>query len=276
VTALLARTPGTTRDAAATGLGFVRRGRDRWLRNGFELDQTGAWLALRHQSPFSGDPLRDELGTPGLWRALPSRIDPERWDRVFDLPALRDPEDQDVVQDAASGTAAAPHPCAPLVAWAEALEHGHAAHHTASHDDVEAWLPPGQRSVRRGAQLAQIEPFLGNARFGLAIPELARVPAALSPAREAWLVELCTAMQLQWHLVRVGLDGDRVRAEVDLSGAPASLCNPLFQLALAALRRSAAWVLPALALVTDPKASSEALDHHPRRADACLESKGAA
>ena len=73
--ALLARTHGTPLDATATGLGFVRRAPDRWQRNGFELDRAGTWLVLRHQRHFRGDPLRDVLGTPGRWRALPSPVD---------------------------------------------------------------------------------------------------------------------------------------------------------------------------------------------------------
>ena len=46
-------------------------------------------------------------------------------------------------------------------------------------------------------------------------------------------------------------------------------------LSLAALHCAAAWALPALSLITDPEASSEALDHHPRWATAPL-SKGTA
>ena len=102
--ALLVRTPGATHQATAAGLGFVRRARDRWVRNGFELEQAGAWLALRRRRRFDGDPLRDVLGSPGLWRALPSRRDPDRWDWVFELPALHCPNDDEVVADEQGAT----------------------------------------------------------------------------------------------------------------------------------------------------------------------------
>lgn len=265
MTSLLRRTSGATRERTAAELGFVRRAHGSWRRNGFELEQAGAWLTLRRRHRFGGDPLRDVLGTPGLWRALPSAREPEGWDLLFDLPGLAGPGYDENDDEPASPLGPTSHPCAPLVAWAESLERGLAVLPAASADEVEAWLPPAQRNVRRGARLVRIEPVLEGVRFGLAIPELARVPE-LGPTRQAWLAEVCTATQVHWRLVRVGLDGDRVRAEVDLSGAPASLCAPLFQLALAALRCSAAWALPALAFITDPKASSEALDHNPRRA----------
>ena len=70
-------------------------------------------------------------------------------------------------------------------------------------DELEAWLPPKQCSVRRGALLAQIELVHEEPRFGLAVPELARVPDALPPAREAWLAELCRATQVHWRLARL-------------------------------------------------------------------------
>jgi hypothetical protein len=276
VTPRLLRTPASTPEATAAELGFLRRAHGGWRRNGFELEQAGAWLVLRRPQRFDGDPLRDVFGTPGLWRALPSRKEPEEWDLVFELPALQGTSGEEIAEDAARSVPVTTHPCAPLVAWAESLERGDAASPAPSADEVEAWLPLAQRHVRRGGQLARIEPVLEGARFGLAIPELARVPEALAPAREAWLAEICVATQVQWRLVRVGFDRDRVRAEVDLSGAPQAVCPTLFQLALAALRCSAAWVLPALKFITDPQASSEAVDHNPRRTDSRLEERGTA
>ena len=258
---------------AAKQLGFTRRARGPWRRNGFELEQADTWLALRRRRRFDDDPLRDVLGTPGLWRALPSRTEPERWDWIFELPALARPDGGDAAcEEGAPGA----HPCAPLLAWAESLESGAACEPPPTRDELEAWLPPQQCSVRRGALLAQIELVHEEPRFGLAVPELARVPDALPPARQAWLAELCRATQVHWRLARLGLDGHCVRAEVDLSGAPASVSAPLFALALAALRCATAWALPAFALITDPDASCEALDHHPRWATAPLDPKGAA
>jgi hypothetical protein len=126
--------------------------------------------------------------------------------------------------------------------------------------------------VRAGAHVAQVEVVAEPTRLALVIPALVRIPAGLSPARTAWLGELCHDAQESWRMVRFGVDfaAACVRAEVDLTGAPADRLQPLFELALAALTWSAAWALPALALVTDPGVESQALDRQPRWATSRL------
>ena len=73
-------------------------------------------------------------------------------------------------------------------------------------------------------------------------------------------------------MVRFGIDeaAASVRAEVDLTGAPADRARPLAELALAALSCSAEWALPALSLVTNPTLASRILDEEPRWASSRL------
>jgi hypothetical protein len=258
--------------ADAEELGFARGPRGERIRNGSALRSEGDWLALALREPFAGDPLRDLLGTPGLWRALRERPfrDEPRWTRVFDLPPLAPPE--------AKGETHREHPCAALLDWAEATADGSTPRGwTPPHRaEVEDWIEPARRSVRAGAHVAQVDLVVDATRFGLAISALVRISAELPPARAAWLDELCHDTQERWRMVRFGVDEEAasVRAEVDLTGAPLDRARPLVELALAALKCSAEWALPSFSLVTDPGVASEALDRDPRWAPARLTRKG--
>jgi hypothetical protein len=161
-----------------------------------------------------------------------------------------------------------------LVRWAEATRDGSApgGWEPPPRAEVEEWLPPTQRTVRAGASVAQLDLIVEPARFALVIPSLARIPAELSPARAAWLGEICSDAQQRWRMVRFGIDeaASSVRAEVDLTGAPADRARPLAELALAALTCSAEWAIPALSLVTDAAVASRILDEEPRWAPSRL------
>jgi hypothetical protein len=250
--------------AVAEELGFAPGPRGERVRNGSALRSEGDWLALALREPFEGDPLRDLLGSPGLWRALrerPLRDEPS-WTRVFDLPPLAPPEAED---EPLPG-----HPCAALLDWAEATADGSTPRGWTppQQAEVDSWLEPARRSVRAGAHVAQIDLVVEPPRFGLVIPALVRIPAELPPARVAWLDELCHDTQERWRMVRFGVDeaAASVRAEVDLTGAPLDRARPLVELALAALTCSAEWALPSFSLVTDPGVASQTLDRNPRRA----------
>jgi hypothetical protein len=256
----------------AAELGFAPGPRGERIRNGSALRNEGDWLALALREPFAGDPLRDLLGTPGLWRALrerPFRDEPS-WARVFDLPPLAPPEAEDEAHPE--------HPYAALLDWAEATADGSTPHGwTPPHRaEVEDWIEPARRSVRAGAHVAQVDLVVDPTRFGLVISALVRIPAELPPARVAWLDELCHDTQERWRMVRFGVDeaAASVRAEIDLTGAPLDRARPLVALALAALTCSAEWALPSFSLVTDPGVPSQALDQNPRRAPSRLTRRG--
>ena len=225
------------------------------------------WTILIHRKRFVGDPLTDLIGAPGLWRALPgappeSKPVPGAFSYVFEIPPGLAHSEGEVGPDE-------PHPMANLLGWARQTSGGTppsgdgAAWPT--RDEVEGWIEPSRRHVRAGGHLAPIEVSADGARFGLVAPALVRLPDGLSPARVAWVRELCLDAQARWRLVRFSLDGPSVRAEVDLSGAPLERAQALFEIALAALTTAAAWVLPGLAVVADPSVASRCLDQPPCR-----------
>jgi hypothetical protein len=142
--------------------------------------------------------------------------------------------------------------------------------------EVEDWTPPARRTLRAGADVAQIDLVVEPARFALVISALVRIPAEISPARAAWLEEICCDAQERWRMVRFGIDeaAASVRAEVDLTGAPTDRARPLVELGLAALTCSAAWALPSFSMVTNPAVRSQLLDHKPRWDSSHLTRKG--
>jgi hypothetical protein len=258
-------------DSDAEGLGFTRSSRGDWVRNGCSLRSAGSWLALVLREPGSEVLAHHGLGGPGLWRVLrePGQRSTPRFEVEFDLPPL-------ALLEAPDG-AGAEHPCAALVRWAEATQEGSTpvGWEPPPRVDVEEWADPARRTVRTGSHVAQIDLLVEPGRLALAIPALVRIPAELPPARAAWLEEICWDVHERWRMVRFGIDeaAGSVRAEVDLSGAPADRTRPLVELGLEALDCSAAWALPGLSLVTDPVLSSEALEREPRWASPRL-SKG--
>jgi hypothetical protein len=234
---------------------------------GYALEQEGAWLVAKERTSTSGDPLRDFLGLPGLWRGLRVKGgsgagNSERVQRVFELaPAIRQ------VADPWGDPEHEADPDAGLLDWAAATARGRFSGEVRPPctEDIEEWAPPRSRRIRAGSHVSQVEVIADASRVALVVPALVPVPSGLSQTREAWLAELCHDAQERWRLVRFGIDDSRqsVRAEVDLTGAPSELYRVLFELCLTALTASAAWALPGLSLVVDSSIRSRMLDRMP-------------
>jgi hypothetical protein len=244
--------------------GFKPAARGTRGRSGVALVRTRGWCVLVHRKPFVGDPLGDLRGAPGLWRAVPGAPPGARrrdaWSYVFELPP-------GVAVSEGEGESSGEHPPVDLLEWARSTSGGTPADMAGApaRDEVESWIEPSRRHVRAGPHLAALELHAGAERLALVAPALARLPADLPPARRAWVRELCRDAQSRWRLARFHLDGERVGAEVDLSGAPPECVRPLLEIALAALTTAAAWVLPSLATLADARVASRLLDRPPSR-----------
>ncbi len=235
------------------------------MADAYAIEQEGAWLVAKERTPTLGDPLRDFLGLPGLWRGLRANGgngNGEGVQRVFELaPAVRqaanpwcDPEDDS-------------DPDADLLDWAAATARGcfSGDARPPSAEEIDEWVPPKSRRIRAGSHVGQVEVIADASRVALVVPALVQVPSGLSPTRDAWLAELCHDAQETWRLVRFGIDDARqsVRAEVDLTGAPSERTRVLVEMSLAALTASASWALPGLSLVVDSSIRSRMLDRMP-------------
>jgi hypothetical protein len=279
VTAPLYHGPnGWPKIASAVGFDFdPTRSADTATRNGSVLRDDGSWLSLTQTAAHTGDPLRDFVGKPGLWRGLRlhrgDRGEGTTCERVFDLPPLLGvaPLDERLSRREPRVRPSAPEPAwSELIEWADLTANGCAPSEwtVPPRDEVEQWISPVRLRVRAGAHAAEGGLTCDSQRLALTMPSLARISPDLSPARITWISELCHSAQEHWRLVRFGIDASTASVcdEVDLTGAPASCLPQLLRLAQAALATAAAWALPALTLASDPAIASRILDRHPERA----------
>jgi hypothetical protein len=231
------------------------------------------WLDRDAAAP---DPLPSCFGEPGLWRWQRTAGEPER---VFALPplppglaALASDEfaadyDYDAeVADAPTAIDIDPRSASSVCSWVEATSRGRLPRDWRAPEPAEAasWLAAGRLSLRAGGRLAKAELDCRSDRLRVLCAEVARPPAQLDPARQAWLHAVCDEAQQRWLLVRMAFADGVVRAEVDLSGVPAPLAEPLVVLAFESLARAVVSTLGALRLLCDPDTKSHLLSSPPR------------
>lgn len=241
-------------------------------RNGWLLRPEGNWFSLEERAAFAGDPILELIGTAGLWRGMREQVSDEPR-RVFDLPpVLGVSQFDDEPEPYTTGVdqpGSRPLALRELIEWADLTAKGSppAGWTTPSLDEIEQWMTLAQLHARAGAHVAEGGLVCEAGRLAFVMPSLARISTGLSPARIAWLNELCHCAQENWRMVRFGFDAASscVAAEVDLTGAPASCLPSLMEIAQSALLNAATWALPALALAADPSIESLMLDRNPKR-----------
>ena len=254
---------------AERGLLGIHRADVHW-----SLRREGGWLVLRRPldagaacggagtgagdgaGDGSGGGAGDGLGAPGPWRVaapglsvfeLPVEAWGDRWRRH-----ARGAEEE-------------------LADWARATLDGArpAGWSPPPRAELLGWFPASQLTVRTGATTSLGELVHDEGTLRLQFPLATRAPSELPDARRRWLDECLASARARWRFVRVGLpdDGGPPRAEVDLTGAPPDLAEPLVRHALSALRWVVAWSLPPLAVLTDTGIASALLDFPPMRAE---------
>jgi hypothetical protein len=248
--------PGWQSDLAAAG--FVRRPRGGlFRRDGVTFRPDRDWPTLTTRVPRgAGDPLRDALAWPGLWKPVGND---KRTEWVFEVPrmaldgvadeALEEDETRLGQDDGGPGLRS-------TLEWAMASldRRAPAGWRAPSREQVEALIPPDALTVVQGEHPRQGALTVEPERVAVTVPVLFEVPQDLPGPRRAWLQALLRAGQNTWRMARVGLapgaDGAGVRAEVDLTGAPRSAFAAALRYALQALRRLVQWLLtPAMYLV---------------------------
>ncbi len=223
------------------------------------VETAKGWACWTDPSAVLGDPLSEYFGRPGLWRIVRAE---ERMIRVFEcgpLCELAEKAEQEAPRSSPKELEQE------LCAWARASARGRLpGRWTAPEPErVATWFEPERLSVRAGSHLAKGELECDAKRVRVLVSEIVRFDDAISDARLRWAHELCIDAQSRWHWVRFEIADRRVRAEIDLSGAPPSLAEPLFVTALEALVFSVRWVLPALSVLADSGAVSSVLDRGP-------------
>jgi len=258
-------------------LGFRRCGSGLYKLNGVRLSLAQAWPTLETglaagdpgpgksggasggctRSPDSADPLRGQLGRPGLWkRIVANGAGDVRC--CFELPpavlalAGRDygsgPEDEDA------------RPLEAALAWAVSTAGGRVPDEWSQPSAEDIALPDNGLVVQHGRFVRQGRLVQAGGVLALRVPLLQRLEE-LEDWRAAWLRELLIDGQSRWRMVRLGLDSPEapVLAEIDLSGAPHSAVGVLVRTSLDALRGIVAWLVAPVDLLANRAVACEAL-----------------
>ncbi|MCI0456195.1 MAG: hypothetical protein L0Z62_04340 [Gemmataceae bacterium] len=240
-------------------LGFTRR-EGSYRRNGTLLNPGRGWVALESARPLAdADPLRDQLGRPGLWK-LVRGDDGVR--RVFELPeAALTAEESDESEEASSLRA--------CVRWALDTEAGTVPEgwQPPPREELDAWLPVGRLIVQTGPAVRQGELVHSPERLALRFALVHSIPEELNEVRRQWLQEVLAEAQDRWRMVRVGLTaGGAALAEVDFTGCPRAALEVLFPTGLDALRWVVAGLVKVADFLADPASVSRALEVRRARA----------
>ena len=173
------------------------------------------------------DPLRGQLGLPGLWK-LTGNGRHAAAHRLFELPPSITPRSD-----------SEPARFDELFGWAQATSDGGYDREWSPppREEIERWLPEGALTLQVGSIALQGALIHGDHRLAFDFPIVPRIPEDLPPTRAAWLEELLADGQNRWRMVRIGIDGDSAaHAQVDLSGAPHETLAPLVRIGVDALR----------------------------------------
>jgi len=217
-------------------------------RRPLALAAKGTWLVL--QEPATRGAPREILrGAMGPWRTIVER---GRLRRVFEVPSPA------VLRASRAGEAREE-----IRRWAEGTRDGSLPEGWSPppREEVDGWHAGSDWIVHAGPDPVRGAITLEPTRFALVFTLVRRLPPDLAPAREAWLRRLLVDAQTRMRFVRFRCapDGEGVRVEVDLTGAPPEHTEFLFRTALGSLRWVARWIQPSISALLDPALVSEVL-----------------
>jgi hypothetical protein len=249
--------------AALKNLGFTATGAGTHQRDDFVLRLSGSFPTLEAPliAPSAIDALRGWIGRPGLWKCVAAG---PGWMRRFDLPqqVLRQSMDDDEAMDQPSALQQ-------ILTWAMSTASGEPFPDWQAPADDELPLSELDLVIRSGRFIRHGRIVRNPGRLALRIPVLPSFRDALPPPRMEWLCHILLEAQGRCPMVRLGLapESTSIEAEIDLSGAGASLLEMIIPPGLAALRWVVAWLVEPVSLLADATVVSQALQAGPVRAE---------
>jgi hypothetical protein len=223
-------------------------------RIGFHV--RSGWGTFEANGTQRSDPLRGQLGRPGLWKLSVDARGAVRC--VFELPpsllALAE-SDAARFEDVAG--------------WALATAGGKTdkSWSPPAKAEVESWLPDKALTLQVGAIARQGALILDGERLMFRFGIVTGIPESLSAARKAWLRELLVEAQNRWRLVRIGMNGHlEVQAQVDLTGAPHHALEELVHIGTDALRLVVSSLVEPADFLVNGAAGCRAVEVRPNRA----------
>ena len=205
------------------------------------------WLVLESRQPAN---VAGAVGSQGLWR----NAGPDEASLRFELPkrVLVGSGDDDEPFDAVAAA----------LDWASLKLAGSTVANWQPPEpaEVQTWLRPGVLTARSEGVPRQGQLVCGNGRLAVRF-EVVRVRPGLNPARRAWLEELIADARRQLRMVRIGLEPVAAQRqgtgpssliiEVDFSGAPLPLLEPLVRFGAEAASLAVQWLLAPAVLLCD-------------------------
>lgn len=228
---------------------------------GAKFRHDGTWAVLQTSESLRGvDPLHGQLGKPGVWKFVRNPRT-GKYRAVFELPsATLHPDDEDGDEMDLE---------AQCVEWAFATARGHIPDGWVNkpREEVLSWLPARGLTLQAGPHLRQGALLHSDTQLSLRMPILPKIPDNLPAGRREWIEELLLESQSQWRLVRTGFtEQGGIEAEVNLTGAPDGVVEPLIRTSLDSLRWVVERLMGPMVLLADPSLSSRALETIPARA----------
>jgi len=235
-----------------------RRGFDRcdngWRRNSLEFRIAGSWLQFETDWPDNADPLSDHLGKPGLWKPVRAGR------RIFALPESALSEGADALDETDRSLFES------VLEWVEITAEGATPLGWAlpEREAIHACLPKTRLTIVQHSFTRQVELVHATGRLALRVSLLSNLPVELPASRLGWLRALLLEAQDENHLVRLGFARDRgqtaVVVEIDLTGVPAALLQPMLSTSLDALRWVACQLVEAADYIAETGTVSRALE----------------
>ncbi len=262
------------RHAAFERLGF-RKTNDgiSYRQNGMLLTPKRRWCVLETAPSANCDLLATEWNRPGLWKLVSAKPYGAVL-REFHLPiqvllideAITDPDPNGkTVIDA-------------LMEWAVATSRGTLPDGWSppSREDIESWIPAGGLTVQDGPIIRQGSLVHAANRLAIRFPIVPSISPNLSDSRLDLLRDVLIDGQSRWRMVRLGFTSpagrQAIEAEVDLTGAPLEVLQPIFKISLDALRWVVRWIVWSAALLADARVESRVWEGYqsgrgPRKGD---------
>ncbi len=250
--------------------------RHTFRRDGLTFRREGSWALLEttpsqatnaSDSGAQSDPGSSDLGRRGLWKTIQRAGRPIR---LFELSWSTPSGNGDGDGAGASDEdVAAAEDC---VRWALETLHGDVppgwvAPPAAS---LETMTTPDALTLRVGGLVRRGAWTLSHDRLALRFPLVTPIPADLPPTRRQWLERVAREAHEHFRLVRIGFSPNQapaaLMAEIDLTGAPAAVCDQMILASLDSLKWAAGWLIETADFLADAALVSDALairTHHP-------------
>ena len=212
------------------------------------------WAVLARSAPEDENTV-GSLGSPGPWKILSGG---RFRHAVFESPrcivdAMADEDDDEDEGDARIVSLRR------FVKWGKSTANGTPTPGWSPPpaEQVAAWVGAERLTVHYDGDVSRGRLVRSDTRLSVVFPIIVRVPRDLPPHRREFLDQLLDDAHHSWRMVRVGIrqtgDEQSAVAEVDITGAPLPIVEPLLRYATDALRHVVRWAAPSANLLASEK-----------------------